>query len=183
MIKPWPKVAEKPLGNFRVFGVRSVEKRSPLTGENHEFFVIDSVNWVNVVAVTTDRQVVLVEQYRQASDTVELEIPGGMIDPTDGSPEAAGGRELLEETGYQGDPPRIIGTVYPNPAIMSNQCFTVLVENCRQTGQTHFDQTEDLITRLAPIEEIPALVSSGKIRHCIVISSLYHYELWRKRAG
>jgi ADP-ribose pyrophosphatase len=183
VIQPWPKISSKLMGDFRIFSVRSDTKRSPRTGLAHEFFVIDSVNWVNVVALTTDRRMVLVEQYRQATDTVELEVPGGMIDPADSSPEAAGGRELREETGYAGDPPRVIGRVFPNPAIMSNTCFTVLVENCRIASATHFDQTEDLITKLVPMDEVPGLVASGKIRHCLVIAALFHFELWRKRAG
>jgi ADP-ribose pyrophosphatase len=181
VIQPWPKISSKPLGDFRVFSVRSVLKRSPRTGADHEFFVIDSVNWVNVVALTPDRQMILVEQYRQATDTVELEIPGGMIDPEDPSPEAAGVRELREETGYEGGEPRIIGQVFPNPAIMSNTCFTALVENCRITAATHFDQTEELITKLVPVDEVPGLVASGKIRHCLVIAALFHFELWRKK--
>lgn len=183
MIQPWPKISSKPLGDFRVFSVRSVTKRSPRTGLPHEFFIIDSVNWVNVIALTPNREIVLVEQYRQGADSVELEIPGGMIDPADASPEAAAIRELREETGYEGEKARIIGTVWPNPAIMSNTCFTVLVENCRLTGATAFDNTEDLITKLAPVKDVPGLVASGKIRHCLVVAALFHFELWRKAIG
>lgn len=180
MIQPWTTIASKPMGNFRVFSVRTVTKRSPRNGQDHDFFVIDSVNWVNVVALTPDRQIVMVEQYRQGTDTVELEVPGGMIDAGDASPEVAGSRELREETGYEGEPAQIIGRVFPNPAIMSNTCFTVLLNNCQLTAATHFDQTEDLITRLIPIDEVPAMVACGKIRHCLVVAALSHFEHWRK---
>lgn len=180
MIQPWPKISSEARGDFRVFSVRSVIKRSPRTGAAHDFFIIDSVNWVNVIALTPDRHMVLVKQYRQGTDTVELEIPGGMIDPADDSPEAAAVRELREETGCEGENPRIIGQVFPNPAIMSNTCFTVLVENCRVASATCFDQTEDLITKLVPMDEVPGLVASGKIRHCLVVAALFQFELWRK---
>jgi 8-oxo-dGTP pyrophosphatase MutT (NUDIX family) len=180
VIQPWPKISSRPLGDFRIFSVRSVIKRSPLTGLPHDFFVIDSVNWVNVIALTPDRRMVLVEQYRQASETVELEIPGGMIDTADNSPEAAAVRELREETGCEGEKARVIGRVFPNPAIMSNTCFTVLVENCRIAAAPRFDQTEDLITKLVPVDEVPGLVASGKIRHCVAVAALYQFELWRK---
>ena len=123
---------------------------------------------------------VLVEQYRQGTDTVELEIPGGMMDAHDASPEATGCRELREETGYEGERPRIIGKVFPNPAIMSNTCFTILVENCRLAGPVQFDSGEDLVTRLVPVAEVAGLVAAGKIRHALVISALYYYELWKK---
>lgn len=179
MIRPWPTIGSKPAGDFRVFSVRAVEKSSPRDGKVHEFFVIDSVGWVNVVALTPDRQMVMVEQYRHGSETVELEIPGGMMDARDSGPEATGARELVEETGYTGGPTRVIGQMFPNPAIMSNTCFTVLMENCRLTAPTQFDGTEDLVTKLVPIDEVPNLVAAGKIRHCIVVAALFHFELWR----
>jgi 8-oxo-dGTP pyrophosphatase MutT (NUDIX family) len=180
VIQPWTRIASKPLGDFRIFSVRSVTKRSPRTGAAHEFFIIDSVNWVNVIALTPDRRMILVGQYRQGSDTVELEIPGGMIDPADSSPEAAAVRELREETGFEGEKPCVIGQVFPNPAIMSNTCFTVLVENCKIAAATRFDQTEDLITKLVPVDEVSGLVASGKIRHCLVVAALFQFELWRQ---
>ena len=123
----------------------------------------------------------MIEQFRHGSATVELEIPGGMMDPQDASPEAAGIRELREETGYAGDHPRIIGQVFPNPAIMSNTCFTVIVENCRCIHPVEFDHGEDLITRLVPISDIPRLVASGTIRHSLVVVGLYYFELFRRQ--
>jgi 8-oxo-dGTP pyrophosphatase MutT (NUDIX family) len=168
------------LGDFRVFSVRSDTRRSPRTGLPHEFFIIDSVNWVNVIALTPGREMVLVEQYRPGSDTVELEIPGGMIDAADKSPEAAAVRELREETGCEGENPRIIGQIFPNPAILSNTCFTVLVENCGVVAPTQFDQSEDLSTKLVPVDDVPGLVASGRIRHGVVITALFYFELWRK---
>ena len=155
-------------------------KVSPRTGCEHEFLVIDTVNWVNVVAVTADGQMVLIEQFRHGSGTVELEIPGGMMDAEDSSPEAAGCRESREETGYEGEHPRIIGQVFPNPAIMNNTCYTVLVENCRLAGGLELDSGEDLITRLVSIDDVSGLVASGQIRHSLVIAGLYHFELWRR---
>ena len=177
MIVPWRKISSRSLGDFRVFSLRADLKISPRTGREHEFFVMDSVNWVNVVAVTPDQQIVLVEQYRQGTDTVELEIPGGVMDARDSSPEATGCRELREETGYEGERSRVIGRVFPNPAIMSNTCFTILVENCRLAGPVQFDSGEDLITRLVPVGEVAELVASGKIRHSLVIAALYYFEL------
>jgi len=121
-----------------------------------------------------------VEQYRQGSETVELEIPGGLMDAEDASPEAAGCRELREETGYQGEGARVIAWVFGNPAIMSCTCFTILVENCRPAGPVQFDGCEDIATRLVPVADVPGLVASGKIRHPLVIAALYHFELSRR---
>jgi len=180
MISPWKKISSRLLGDFRIFTVRADTKISPRTQKEHEFFIIDSVNWVNVIAVTTDQQLVMVEQYRHGSNTVELEIPGGMMDASDASPEICGTRELREETGYEGTAARRLGEVWANPAIMSNTCYTVLVEDCRCVQPVEWDPAEELVTKLVPLTELPALVASGKIRHPLVIVALYHFDLLQR---
>jgi len=181
MIKPWPKLASKPLADFRIFTVRSDQKVSPRTGLPHDFYVLDCVNWVNVVAVTPDQHLVMIEQFRHGTNTVELEIPGGTMDAQDGSPLAAGLRELREETGYEAGDAQLLGQVYSNPAIMSNTCFTVLAQDCRLVHPVQMDAGEDLLTRLVPTSEIPELVRAGKIRHSLVVVALYHFELWEQQ--
>jgi ADP-ribose pyrophosphatase len=180
MIRPWQKLSSQLLGNFRIFTVRSDRKVSPRTQAEHDLFVIDCANWVNVVAMTSRQEIVMVEQYRHGSNTVELEIPGGMIDAKDASPVAAGVRELREETGYAGTNACLIGEIFPNPAIMSNVCYTVLVENCDLVHPVEFDSGEDLITHLVPVAEIPQLVADKKIRHSLVAVALYHFDLWQR---
>lgn len=180
MIKPWQKLSSEPAGDFRIFTIRKDKKVSPRTDQIHDVVVIDCVNWVNVIAVTPEQELVLIEQYRHGSNTVELEIPGGMMDEGDNSPEATAVRELREETGYEGEKPTVIGHVFPNPAIMSNNCFTVLLENCRCVHPVEFDHGEDLLTRLVPVVEIPKLVTGGKIKHSLVVAALYFFELWKR---
>ena len=181
MLKPWLKKSSRQLGDFRIFKLRSDVKVSPRTGEEHDFFILDSVNWVNVIALTPDNQLIMVEQYRHGSNTAELEIPGGTMDAADASPLAAGVRELREETGFEGTGAQIIGRIFPNPAIMSNSCFTVLVENCRLQHPVEFDSGEDLVTKLIPAGELPGLVAEGRIQHSLVVVALYYFELWRGR--
>ena len=183
MPEPWKKVGTKPVGDFRIFTIRSDRLVSPRTGREHEFYIIDCVNWVNVIALTPKRELVMVEQYRYGSETVELEIPGGMMDARDVSPEAAGARELREETGYAGPAPRVIGSVFPNPAIMSNTCYTILIENCECSHPVEWDPGEDLATRLVPVSEARALVATGGIRHSLVVAALFHYDLWQSAAA
>lgn len=183
MPKPWRRISSKPLGDFRIFRLRSDRLVSPRTQQEHDFLVIDCVNWVNVIALTPDQHVVMIEQYRHGSITVELEIPGGMIESQDASPEAAAARELREEIGYAGEHPRLIGKVFPNPAIMSNTCYTVLVENCARRHPVEFDHGEDLQTRLVPVADLAGLVAAGKIRHSLVVAALYYFELRQRGKG
>lgn len=177
MIQPWKKLKSVPSGDFRIFKVRTDRLVSPRTGAEHDFFVIDCPNWVNVIALTPGRELITIQQYRHGSETVELEIPGGMIDPHDASPVAAGVRELREETGYAGRNARLIGQVYPNPAIMSNVCYTVLVEECESRHALQWDHGEDLATVLTPLNQIPSLVSQGRIKHSLVVAALFHFQL------
>jgi 8-oxo-dGTP pyrophosphatase MutT (NUDIX family) len=180
MIQPWKKVRSTPIGDFRIFRLRSDVKLSPRTGREHDFYVLDSVDWVNVIALTPDEKLVMIEQFRHGSNTVELEIPGGMMDPGETDPVATAVRELREETGYEGEDARVLGTIWSNPAILSNKTFTVLIENCRLKHDVDFDHGEDLATRLVPAAEIPKLVANEKIGHSLVVVALYYFDLWRR---
>jgi len=180
MIKPWKKIRSTPVGDYRIFKLRSDVCLSPRTGKEHDFYVLDSVNWVNVLAVTPDQQLVMVEQYRHGSNTVELEIPGGMMDPGETDAVVTAGRELREETGYEGENARQLGKIWSNPAILSNRTYTVLIENCRLKHKVKFDGGEDLVTRLVPVAEVPKLVADEKIGHSLVVVALYHFDLWQR---
>lgn len=182
-IKPWKKVSSRKVGNFRVFDIRSDVKVSPRTGHEHDFYVIEAVNWVHVIALTNDGKLVMIEQYRHGSDTVELELPGGMIDPEDNSPLEGGLRELREETGYEGTRAEIIGQIYPNPAIMNNICYTVLVRDCEFKHQPELDHGEDVAVILVDPSDIPTLVQQGRIGHSLVVAGLYYFDLWRANSS
>ena len=180
MVRPWKQIRSTPVGDFRIFKLRSDVKISPRTGQEHDFYVLDSVNWVNVIALTPDRQLVMIEQFRHGSNTVELEIPGGMMDPGETDPVVTAVRELREETGYEGENARLLGKIWSNPAILSNKTYTVLIENCRLKHDVDWDHGEDLETRLVPVAEIPKLVADEKISHSLVVVALYYFDLWQR---
>jgi ADP-ribose diphosphatase len=180
MVQAWKKVRSTPIGDFRIFKLRSDVSLSPRTGKEHDFFVLDSVDWVNIIAVTPDQKLVMVEQFRHGSNTVELEIPGGMMDAGETNPVTTAVRELREETGYEGQHARLLGKIWSNPAILTNRTFTVLIENCRLQHGVDWDHSEDLATRLLPVAEIPKLVADEKIGHSLVVVALYHFDLWQR---
>jgi ADP-ribose pyrophosphatase len=180
MIQPWKTIRSTSVGDFRIFKIRSDVKISPRTGKEHNFFVLESVDWVNIVAITPDQQLVMVEQYRHGSNTIELEIPGGMMDAGESDPVATAVRELREETGYEGGNARLLGRVWSNPAILNNRTYTVLIENCQLKHGVEFDSGEDINTRLVPVAEIPKLVADEKIGHPLVVVALYYFDLWQR---
>jgi len=176
MIKPWPCIRSQTHPSFRVFSIRTDTAVSPRTGMEHDFYIIESMDWINIIPLTADHQVVMVRQYRHGSKEVTLEIPGGLVDPGD-TPEEAAARELLEETGYQAEEVVKIGVVNPNPAIFSNRCYTFIARNVKKVRNPMPDQTEDIEAVLIPLVDIPELIRKGKIDHTIVIAAFYLYFL------
>jgi ADP-ribose pyrophosphatase len=176
MIKPWKHMRSRPAQSFRVFSIRTDTVVSPRTGTEHDFYIIESMDWINIIPLTDDHRVVMVRQYRHGSREVTLEIPGGLVDPGD-TPEEAAARELLEETGYQANKWLKIGVVNPNPAIFNNRCYTFAARNLKKVSHPVPDQTEDIEVALIPLFEIPELIRGGKIDHAIVISAFYLYFL------
>src|SRR5215471_11864178 len=113
----WRRLASERLGDFKIFTVRRDRIVSPRTEEEHDFYVLDGADWINVIPVTPEGGILLIEQYRHGTGEVTLEIPGGAIDRGDADPLAAARRELREETGYEASEWVNLGFVHPNPAI------------------------------------------------------------------
>jgi len=176
-VRKWEKRDSRLIGDHRIFKIRENQVINPRTGNEHNMVVLECPDWVNIIALTPERDVVLVEQYRQGSETVELEIPGGMMDPGEIDPVATAVRELTEETGYTGKNARKIGECFANPAIMNNRVHTILVENCQLTDEVKFDAGEDITTILVKVEDLPKMVREGKIRHSIIIAALQFFAL------
>lgn len=175
-VRPWEKRGSREVADCRVFNVRADRAVHPVSGQEREYFVIESVDWVNVIALTRDDQVVLIEQFRHGIGESALEIPGGMVDAGE-DPLAAGLRELREETGYGGGEGRIIGVVHPNPALLDNRAFSVLVEGVELVGEPTLDEGEDIAVDLAPLGEVPELIASGRISHALVVAAFHHLGL------
>ena len=170
----WTKLAEKILTTTRIFDLRSALFRHPVRETEREFYVVHSPDWVNVLALTPDHHLVLVNQFRFGVDSFSLEIPGGVIDAGE-SPIEAGLRELKEETGYSGTGARLIGSVHPNPAIQSNRCHLVLVENVQRTAQIDWDSDEEIEVLTAPVDQVYAWARSGKVTHSLVLDALLFF--------
>ena len=176
-LKPWPILGSEVVGDYRIFTLRATRKRSPRTGIEATYYALDTQDWVNAVAVTPDARLVMVEQFRHATETVELELPGGMMNVGEKDPIIAACRELREETGYEGRDARVIGTCFANPAILTNRAYTVLVKDCVPKHELEWDAGEDIRIRLIPVSEIESLVRSGQIRHSVMLTALYYYSL------
>jgi len=176
----WEKISEAKVASTRIFDLTGAIYRHPRRKIEKEFSLIRSRDWVNVIALTPDNQIVLVNQFRYGSDDFSVEIPGGIIDGEE-SPLHAGLRELREETGFVGTTTQLLGSVSPNPAFQTNRCHFVLVENAVLSADLAWDEDEEIEVRTAPVEEVFAMARSGQITHSLVIAALFLFEeQWRK---
>ncbi|MEI7590000.1 MAG: NUDIX hydrolase [Deltaproteobacteria bacterium] len=178
--KKWEIISSKCDSHFRIFNLRTDTARSPRTGKTHDFYVLESSAWVNVIPITKDGEVVLVEQYRHGTRDITIEIPGGMVEADD-TPIQAARRELLEETGYDAEEIIPFGFVHPNPAIQGNMCYTFLARNTFLAGVQTQDEKEDIQVILKPLAEIPELIRSGAITHSLVIAAFYRLFVEHKK--
>ena len=179
MIKPFERKSSRTVLETRVFKVREDHAIHPVTGHAGNYVVLEQPDFVNIVALTPEGQLILVKQWRHGTRTIELEIPAGLVEAGE-APEVAGPRELVEETGYIPAKTSILGHVAPNAAYQQNRCTTLLCEGCTPTGKTHFDEGEDLEVVLASPSEVRGWLMDGTIRNALVFTGLMW---WLEKAG
>lgn len=169
-IQLWTVGERRVMYTNRIFRVTEADAQSTRPGPDAgTFFRMECGGWVNVIARTADRELVFVEQYRHGTESITLEIPGGLVDSGE-EPLAAGVRELREESGFAGSA-RLLGSVHPNPAIQSNTCWTVLVDGVERVGDLQLDAHEEIAVHLIPEDEVPGLIRAGRITHSLVIAA------------
>jgi len=165
----WQRRGKRRVLDTRIFGLDAIALVHPRTGHEHEFWILDTPDWCNIVPLTADGQVVMVRQQRHGIGDATLEIPGGMIDPEDPSPLEAARRELLEETGYRAVEVVPTGVIAPNPAMQTNRCWSFLARDVELVGEPALDGGEDIDVVLVPYREIPERVARGEIAHALVV--------------
>lgn len=174
----WHKVGSREGENLILFDTRYDRMRHPTSGDVFERIVLESVDWVNCVAIDGDGRLVMVRQFRFGVGHTTLETPGGMVDAGEDSQTAAR-RELLEETGYGGGSWRYLGAVEPNPAIHDNLCHHWLGTGVERMADPEPGAGEHIRVELMSPHEVVAAAHDGEIQHALALSVIGRVlDLW-----
>ncbi len=177
MIKKWDTISERLVGNFKIFDLSWIKRRHPDSHKESEFVVLKSPQWVNLIPITEQGNVVLIEQYRHGTDEITLEVPGGLVEKGE-DPRIAGERECLEETGYSGKENAVLlGENIPNPAFLTNTCHSYVWFDCKKISEQKLDGHEDIKVIEVPMADIKDMILKGKIKHSLVLTAFFFYFL------
>ncbi|HCJ11739.1 MAG: hypothetical protein A2Y14_05065 [Verrucomicrobia bacterium GWF2_51_19] len=171
----WELREDELFSSCSIYSVHKQRFRHPVRQQEGQFYVIKTNNWVQAIALTPEKNIILVQQYRFGIQALSWETPGGALDGRE-LPIAGAARELQEETGYVGKNAHLIGQCYPNPAIQDNTVFFVLIEDCVPSGATQWDTHEELATKVVTIAEAFDMVQTGEICHGIPVAALFYLQ-------
>lgn len=133
-------------------------------GNHSKREIVEHHGGVGIIAVTPDREVFMVSQYRIAAKSIMLEIPAGKLELGE-DPLEAGIRELEEETGYKANKIVPLGSYYATPGYCEERLTLYLATDLEFVGQ-HLDDNEFLDVSKVPLDELYSMVMDNKIYDC-----------------
>jgi 8-oxo-dGTP pyrophosphatase MutT (NUDIX family) len=162
-LKPWSADSSRVLVEspwIRLRAERCVTRRGAVLDP---FYLLDYPDWVHIAAFDEEDRLLLVRQYRHGARQLSLELPGGVMDPHESDPIAAGARELLEETGHVAERLTHLARLSPNPSSHTNSVHILLGVDARPVRAQALDATEDLVVEPTPWREAVRLALAGEI--------------------
>ena len=136
------------------------------------YFVRESRGFAIAVPLTPEGRVVLVRQYKHGIGQIVLELPAGMIDG-DESPAECAVRELAEETGYAGDPPELLRSLYADPTGSNASFHVFLIRNATPVFSQSLDATEAILIETTTLEDLRAAIRDGRIASGSQVAAAY----------
>ncbi len=166
-IKPW-KVLETSYFRPRF----RIDKCELGNGKFLDATIFEFRSWANVVALTKNEEVVLIQQYRHGIQDVLWEFPGGVVEDGEDPLEGAK-RELLEETGYTASKMIEVARLYPNPALQTNTLYGYLALDAERVMDQSLDAGEDIDVHLVPLDDLVEMAKRGNFPHALMTAVLF----------
>jgi len=141
-----------------------------------EIEYLDTNDAVVVVATTSTDQIVVVEEWRQSVERFDIGLPGGQLEPTDETPEAAARRELCEETGYKANRLVPMQSFEPLNSLLNTTIHFFIAPDCQKTGAPDPDADERIRVRTESIELLRTWVRDGTISDMKTAVALLYYS-------
>ncbi len=135
------------------------------------YYVLEYPDWVEVVALDADDNVLLVRQYRHGLGGFSIELPAGGMEPAETDPVAAATRELMEEAGCVGEM-SLIGDTRPNAGTHTNRIHTLLARNVVQVAEPLDDPTERIERFWVSAGEALRMALAGELTVGMQVASL-----------
>lgn len=160
------KFEEKEIETKRIFKGRLLGLRVDTVelpnGKRSTREIVEHPGAVAIVAITDDKEIVLVRQYRKATGEVLIEIPAGV--PLAGEKgEEAARRELEEETGYHAKTISKLWDGYTSPGYSDEMIHYFLAQDMNMMKQ-HTDEDEFVEVVPVDIEAALGLAKTGRIK-------------------
>lgn len=141
---------------------------------NPEYYILEYPDWVNVIAITEDGQVVMERQYRHGLGKTCFELPCGVIEKGE-TPLEAAKRELLEETGYAGGEWEQWMVLSPNPSTSTNLTYSFVATGVKKVAGQSLDATEDIQVSLQSVEFAKELLRENQILQALMAAPMFKY--------
>lgn len=159
MLDEWPKVrARRTTTVSRWIAVIERDVEFTPHGAVETYYAIGQSDYVSIVAVTPDRRIPIVRQFRPALETFTWELPAGLVEHGE-DPTGTCRRELLEETGLTARVVKLLGVASPDTGRLSNRIHSFFVET--DDPVAGFAPEPGLTVKLVSPPELARMIMAG----------------------